>query len=79
MEESVSKHNDPLNYTHNEEAKLLKELQGLMSSSIPTDLLLSILQSQMLAHSNCDIHQSISHLLILYPGKRGKIGQVNYF
>ena len=76
MEESVSKHNESLNFAHNEETRLLKELQALMSCAVPTDLLMSILQSLMLSHSNSDIHQSISHLLISYPGKRGKIANI---
>lgn len=53
--------------------KLLNDLQALRSCSIPSELLMSMLQSQMLSHSNHDIHKSISHLLISYPGKRGKI------
>ena len=77
MEDSDSKHNESMNFGYNnEETRLLKELQALMSCSIPTDLLMSILQSQMLAHSNLDIHQSISHLLISYSGKRGKIANI---
>ena len=53
--------------------KLLNDLQALLSCSIPRELLLSMLQSEMLSHSNQDMHRSISHLLISYPGKRGKI------
>eukprot|EP01083_Nonionella_stella_P143597 446633_1 len=73
MEDSDSKRHDPVDFEHNEETRLLKELQALLSCSVPTDLLLSILQSQMLSHSNHEIHQSISHLLITYSGKRGTI------
>ena len=76
MEESDSKHNESLNFGHNEETRLLKELQALMSCAVPTDLLMSILQSQMLAHSNNENHESISHLLISYIGKRGKIANI---
>ena len=76
MEDSDSKHNESMSFAHNEEMKLIKDVQALMSSSIPTDLFLSILQSQMLSHSNNDAHQSISHLLISYSGKRGTIANI---
>eukprot|EP01084_Bolivina_argentea_P092636 166642_1 len=76
MEDSDSKRNDSPSFARNEETRLFKELQALMSCSVPTDLLMSILQSQMLCHSNNDIHKSISHLLISYSGKRGSIANI---
>ena len=78
MEDSDSKHNESINFGQNEETRLLKELQALMSCAVPSDLLMSLLQSQMLAHSNNENHESISHLLISYSGKRGKIGNITH-
>lgn len=46
------------------------------ASQLPADFLHCVLRSIMLTHSSHHSHYSMAHILISYPGRRGKIANL---